>query len=142
MRRSTKKKVIPLALALALALIGATLAVPTIQMHVQQIGVGDATSGAEITSPVGEAWLDWGLSTSNPDILSSVTLKFDQDVPAGSTIYVKFYNSGSYIDSVQYSVTSAISAGTTVPIDVSSLNLDISDFDEVKIIVVGPSVTS
>jgi len=139
MRRSNKKRLIPLALALVLALVGAALAVPTINMTVQKIGVGDATDNDVIVSPVDTATLNWVLDDTNPDFVEAVNLTFDKDISAGSTIYVKFYKDGSLVSGgvTKYPVQNLISANTEIKIDLDN-EIDLQDFDEVKIIVVGP----
>jgi len=140
MRRSTKKKVIPLALALALALIGAALAVPTITLNVQEIGAGGPDY---VVSPADNAYINWTLAT-NPDWVSGVSVEFDKDIPAGSTIIVKIYYYGTTPSStaaadvqVEYPVSNDIAAGTPVSISFGS-DIPISDLDRIAVVVVGP----
>lgn len=104
MRRSTKKKVIPLALALALALIGATLAVPLISVNVQDIGTGSG----DVVNPISYANFTWNLGT-NPDILNSIvvniTLKSPYtSLPTGGKLYIKFYDDSDNL-AYMYTIT-------------------------------------
>ena len=139
MRRSTKKKVIPLALALALALIGAALAVPTFNLNVQQIGEGGPTT---ITVPGGvtTATINWVLDT-NPDYIKGVSISFDQALQDNTKIIVKLYGSdGSLLDQKTYTVSNngnGLAADTSVEIDFSNHH-EIKTVDKVAVVLVGP----
>ena len=108
MRRSTKKKVIPLALALALALIGAALAVPMISVSVQQIGAGGPTP---VLNPISSAAFKWNLNSTDPDKLVSldVTIGLNNTVSSNltsGTIYIKFYNGTNFVGKYTYTLSS------------------------------------
>ena len=139
MRRSTKKKVIPLALALALALIGAALAVPTIGVHVQKIGAGGPQV---IQSDIGAVAINWNLDPDNPDYLNNISVSIDNSSAVG-TLYVKFYNGGTleYLATIdlngnsEYLITST-NSNITFPIDLSAF-----DVDSIAVVYQGPTVT-
>ncbi|NJE04151.1 hypothetical protein [Thermococcus sp. MV11] len=148
MRRANKKRLIPLALALALAMVGAALAVPTFNISVQQLGVSDGTQGDVIVpGGVTSAAVNWVLDTgNNPDYLSGIAVSFDQDLPAGTTVYVKLYNGGSFVKYYTYTITGdedgtadgVLSAGTPITISASD---PITSFDKVVVILQGQAVS-
>ncbi|WP_297535647.1 hypothetical protein [Thermococcus sp.] len=149
MRSKTKRRIIPLALALVLAIVGAALAVPVIKVTVQEIGAGSNT----ITTPIGTVSVDWNLNKNNPDILNNISVTVNTNPGAGA-LYVKFYDNGKlgYIATINFSkITSKttilignssadvqlvnVTSGATVPfpIDVQKFNAT-----EVKVVYVGP----
>jgi len=144
MRRSTKKKVIPLALALALALIGAALAVPTFTVNVQNIGAGGPTA-VTVPGGVAQANVEWVLAT-NPDFVKGVKVTFDQDLPAGTTIIIKVYASGDDPTNPntapttvkQVTLSNSLTAGTSQEIDFDTPIGIGSDLDKVAVVLVGP----
>ena len=142
--RRAKKRILPLALALALAIIGAALAVPVINVSVQQIGAGD--SGV-ITPPIGQVNVTWELG-QNPDFITAIDVTIDNN-PGKGTLYVKFYNGTTMryiaeinldgttsttftIDGSNIILKDASGADVTFPIDVHSF-----DFDTVKVVYKG-----
>jgi hypothetical protein len=147
MRRSTKRRLIPLALALVVAMVGAALAVPSITVNVQQIGAGASDT---MTTPVGEVDVNWNLDQNNPDNLASIEVKIDSN-PGQGTLYVKFYrdNTLKYIAEIGLSSTTdtsftidgstyqlkEVSSGESVsfPIDLHSF-----DVNNVKVVYIGP----
>ena len=129
MRRSTKKKVIPLALALALAMIGATLAVPVIQVNVQQLGSGSSV----ITSDVQQANITWVLNTTNPDYISAVNFVLNTTVTG--TIYVKLYDASGNLIAYNSTTLAAASSGTVY----FNPNVNIASVNEVYVIYQGPA---
>ena len=141
MRRSTKRRLIPLALALALAVVGAALAVPTISVTVQDLGQGQAT----IQSEVSGATIKWNLDANNPDYLDStkeVTVTISAGTIAntnGGTLYVKLY-SGTTLVAVG-SVTLDGST-TTYDVDLQKVPTDdqigLDEFDTVYVVYQGP----
>ncbi|WP_297508597.1 hypothetical protein [Thermococcus sp.] len=131
-----KRSVVPLALALVLAIVGAALAVPTFTLHVQNIGEGGPQ---QITVPggVANANVNWVLD-SNPDYVKGVKVSFDQDLSSGTTIYVKVYNSsGTVIAQGSQTLSSDLSAGSSIEIDFSS-SVEIGNMDQVAVVLVGP----
>ena len=144
MRRSTKKKVIPLALALALALIGAALAVPAITVNVQNIGAGGPKL-VQVPGGVTQADVDWVLAT-NPDFVKGVKVTFDQALDEGTTIIIKVYASGddpndpnaTPTTKKEVTLSSALAANTPYEIDFDSPIAIGPNIDKVAIVLVGP----
>ncbi|NJE30016.1 hypothetical protein E3E38_03000 [Thermococcus sp. 18S1] len=144
MRRSNKKRLIPLALALALALIGTALAVPAITVSVQSIGAGGPVL-VDVPGGVSQADVDWELAT-NPDYVAGVKVTFDQDLPTGTRIIVKVYASGddptnpntapTTVKSV--TLSNSLTAGTTYTINFDTPIAIGSGIDKVAIVLVGP----
>ncbi|WP_457743079.1 hypothetical protein [Thermococcus sp.] len=87
MRSRTKRRIIPLAVALVLAIVGAALAVPQITLNVQQLGAGSSV----ITSSVGKANITWVLNPNNPDYIFAA--KFTLNATINGTVIVKIYDS-------------------------------------------------
>ena len=131
MRRSNKKRLIPLALALVLALVGAALAVPVITVNIQQIGAGSNP----VLSPVDVANISWTLA-SNPDYVSGAVIVFDQTIPAGSQVYLKIYNSTGSI--IALGVNATTTSTNTVTISFTS-DVDITKMETAAVVVKGPS---
>jgi len=134
MRRNNKKRLIPLALALVLALVGAALAVPTFQVVVQQVGQGTET----ITTPVGRAAVNYNIDWSTLKV-TSVDVAFDQAPGDGSVVQVYIYdNSGTLIGEGQ----ATISGDTTTSVTVSlTTQPNLLDMDSIQLIVVGKEVS-
>ena len=131
-----KRSVVPLALALVLVVVGAALAVPTFTLHVQNIGEGGPQ---QITVPggVANANVNWVLD-NNPDYVKGVKVSFDQDLSSGTTIYVKVYNSsGTVIAQGSQTLSSDLSAGSSIEIDFSS-SVEIGNMEKVAVVLVGP----
>jgi len=140
MRRSTRRKVIPLVFALVLTIVGAALAVPTFTLNVQTIGEGGPET-IEVPGGVTSAAVNWVLDGSNPDYVVSVNVQFDQTVPAGTTIYVKIYDSnGDIIAMGETTLSSDLAANTDVNIALSS-SVEIKNMDQVAVVLLGPTVS-
>ncbi len=140
MRRSTRRKVIPLVFALVLTIVGAALAVPTFNLKVQTIGEGGPET-IEVPGGVTSAAVNWVLDGSNPDYVVSVNVQFDQTVPAGTTIYVKIYDSnGDIIAMGETTLSSDLAANTDVNIALSS-SVEIKNMDQVAVVLLGPTVS-
>ena len=140
MRRNTKRRIVPLALALALAIVGAALAVPTFNLNIQQIGEGGPET---ITVPggVATATINWVLDNNNPDYIKGVSISFDQALPDGTQIIVKLYDeNGNLLDKGTYTVNNngnGLAANTAVEIDFTSTH-EIKTVNEVAVVLVGP----
>ncbi|WP_297435943.1 hypothetical protein [Thermococcus sp.] len=93
--RSNKKRLIPLALALVLAMVGAALAVPQISVTIQNLGQGSKT----ITSTVNAASVDFTVSSDGTQITGVKVKVVDQnDNPVTSgTVYVQLLDSGNNV---------------------------------------------
>ncbi|NJE41882.1 DUF2341 domain-containing protein [Thermococcus sp. GR6] len=93
-----------LALVLLLATLG--LAVPSINVSVQEIGVG----AQKVVSPVlqGSIWFNTGLTSGE--------LVFSNDLPGGTKIYVMLYDSGGNLLAYNYTIqlTTILSAGSVL----------------------------
>ncbi|NJE10866.1 hypothetical protein [Thermococcus sp. MAR1] len=142
--RRNKKRLIPLALALVLALVGAALAVPAITVNVQEIGAG-GPKVVSVPGGVSTADVDWVLAT-NPDYVKGVKVTFDQPLDAGVTIIVKVYASDddptapntapTTVKSV--TLSSALAANTPYEIDFDSPIAIGSNINSVAIVLIGP----
>ena len=138
MRRSTRRKVIPLVFALVLTIVGAALAVPTFNLKVQTIGEGGPET-IEVPGGVTSAAVNWVLDGSDPDYVAGVKLKFDQTVPSGTTIYVKIYDKdGKIITKKDKTLQSDLNANTEIEIDFDS-NVEIKNMDQVAVVLLGPT---
>ena len=146
MRRSTKKKVIPLALALVLAIMGATLAVPAINLSVQELGQGHAA----IESNIEKAKITWHLDDNNPDYLKSsgqvtVDLSDTQNtITDGGKIYVKLYDTTGNLVAIGSAALS--SSQTSYDIDLTIVydangdgKIGLDEFSEVYVVYEGPN---
>ncbi|WP_456422894.1 hypothetical protein [Thermococcus sp.] len=138
MKRSVKRRVFPLVIALVVAVVGAALAVPTFNLNVQQIGEGGPQT---ITVPggVATATVNWVLDT-NPDYVKGVSVSFDQTLSSGTTIYVKVYASDGTTIIAQGSTTlsSDLNANTPVEIDFAN-SVEIKNMNTVAVVLVGPN---
>ncbi|CAD5245220.1 hypothetical protein [Thermococcus camini] len=148
MRRSNKKRLIPLALALVLALVGAALAVPTINMNIQSIGAGKSN----IPNPVVSATFNWQVDSTDPDQLTQldVTIDLSQASLNSGTLYIKFYKGDTYVGKISYDLsTTPINDGDTLSITAANLQSAVGasgttleelfdKFDTVAVVYVGP----
>ncbi|MDI3475129.1 MAG: hypothetical protein PWQ79_95 [Thermococcaceae archaeon] len=116
MRRSTKKKIMPLALALVLAIIGAALAVPTINVSVQELGQGSKV----IASSVSAVDVKWTMDSSNPDYVAGATVTVTGD-PGSGTLYLKLYDGNTLVNyytiNLDGSGTYNVNFGNSVSLD-------------------------
>ena len=137
MKRSTKRKALPLVFALVLTVVGAALAVPTFTVNVQSIGEG-GPKAILVPGNVTLATVNWDVSTTNPDYVTGVIVKFDKDLPSGTTIYVKVYGSGGGIIAIgDTSLNADLTAGDTVSIAFNG-TVEIKNMTEVAVVLVGP----
>lgn len=144
MRRSTKRRLIPLALALALAMVGAALAVPSITVHVQSIGVGSNSSilNPGVNHALDDAKVNWILDSSDPDFVTGFNVILNDDLSSGAVVYVKVFDSSNVLLS-NGSVTigsSGYTAGTPLTVPLKS-KIDISQIDRVTVIVKNPELS-
>ncbi|NJE01907.1 hypothetical protein [Thermococcus sp. JdF3] len=139
MRRSNKKRLIPLTLALVLAMVGAALAVPTINVHFQEL---DAGNGG-MPQTVHHAYVDWTLSNDAQYVTSAtITLTDDQGTKVGTgsdTVYL-------IIDGQKYLATYSGSTGVyTVDFTNNGLNngipLDNNNLNTVTVVFQGQTVS-
>ncbi|NJE76576.1 hypothetical protein [Thermococcus sp. ES12] len=129
MRRNNKKRLIPLALALVLALVGAALAVPTITLTVQELGQGQKV----ISSTITDATITWTLDSTNPDYVTGGEISVTTD-PGSGTVYIKLYD-GSTL--VTYTSVNLDGSGTYTFSFASSV--DLGSFDTVYVVYQGPN---
>ncbi len=127
MRRNNKRRLIPLAIALALSLISAALAVPAITLNVQELGQGSTV----ITSSVTNADVSWTLDSTNPDYVTGATVTVTTD-PGAGTIYLKLYSGTTLVAVAQASLNGS---GTYTLTFASPVAL--SSFDTVYVVYQG-----
>lgn len=150
MRRRAKRRIVPLALALALAIVGAALAVPSITVNIQNIGAGSG----EVQNPIKSVDIKWDLDKTNPDILNHLNITIHLDTTVASslssgTLYIKFYE-GTTVHVYKYEITSTspINDGDTIQISgadvastvgASSTNLEdiLPKIDKIAVVYVG-----
>ncbi len=138
------KKALPLLGALVFLMVGAALAVPTINLTVQDLGQGYAT----IRSNIKNAKITWNLNDTNPDYLKlnggvTIDLSDSQNtIEDNGKIYVKLYQGTTLV--AKGEVT--LSSGTTIyDVDLTLVNdpnndgkLGLNEFDEVYVVYKGP----
>jgi len=127
------------ALALSLA-VAAALAVPVIQVTIQQLGAGYS----DVLSPVGKAWVNHEFKIEDGKIvLDKVKVKFDKDLPQGSYIRIELRDSDdNVLASGETTLTQDLSAGTWLEIDLSP-DLDIYNiiqYSRIVVVVAGTEV--
>lgn len=133
------KKTLPILLAV---LVATALAVPVIQLTVQQLGVGYKN----VLSPCSKAWVDHVFTITPSGIkLDKVRLKFDADLPAGTYIRVELRdNSDNVLSSGEMTLASDLPAGNTIVIDLNP-DLDIygiRHYKRIVVLVAGEEVTT
>jgi hypothetical protein len=133
---AVKRNLIPLVFALALAIVGAALAVPTFDLNVQNIGEG-GPQAITVPGSVTSAHVIWVLDSNNPDYVTGVKVSFDQALPSGTTIYVKVYDSSNNLIA-QGSVTLGgdLNANTQQEVDFKN-SVEIKNMDKVAVVLVG-----
>jgi len=128
------KRVLVILSAFAFLLVNAALAVPVINLNVQNIGEGSAP----VTSPVDNGNIKFLLNSTNPDYITGVEVLFDKDVPASSTIYVKLYDNSSNLLAVgSYTINSILTAETYITLQFPT-QVQISQVENVAVVVQGP----
>ena len=131
---SGNKRVLVILSALAFLLVNAALAVPVINLNVQNIGEGSAP----VTSPVDNGNIKFLLNSTNPDYITGVEVSFDKDISAGSTIYVKLYDNSSNLLAVgSYTSPSFLQSNTYVQVNFQN-QVQISQVENVAVVVQGP----
>jgi len=131
---SGNKRVLVILSALAFLLVNAALAVPVINLNVQNIGEGSAP----VTSPVDNGNIKFLLNSTNPDYITGVEVSFDKDVSAGSTIYVKLYDNSSNLLAVgNYTINSILTAESYITLQFPA-QVQISQVENVAVVVQGP----
>ncbi|NJE61972.1 hypothetical protein [Thermococcus sp. 21S7] len=85
MRRSNKKRLIPLVFALVLTMVGAALAVPTISVNLQNLGAGDKTFSPSLDV---NAHVNFKLGADGTDVTGVMVYLTGNDVETGATVYV------------------------------------------------------
>ncbi|WP_297521577.1 hypothetical protein [Thermococcus sp.] len=136
MRRSTRRKLVPLALALALAMVGAAFAVPQITVYVQQLGAGNNP----VVSPTNDAWVNFTLDTTNPDYITAVSANFSSTLPAGTYVAIKLYLTNQSAPVVaSTTLSSALTAGQFTSDLPLPYEVDISDLNNVSVVVKSPT---
>ncbi len=89
--------------------LAANLSLPPIPM----LGGGEA----DVTSP-GVTELDWVLTSDTPPKVSGATLKFDDDLASGTTIYLSVLNdAGTVLASGSKTLTSKLPEGDPVTVN-------------------------
>lgn len=128
------KRILVLLSTLGFLLVNAALAVPVINLNVQNIGEGSAP----VTSPVDNANVKFLLNNTNPDYITGAEVSFDKDVTTGSTIYVKLYDNSSNLLAVgSYVTNSFLTAGSSISLTFPN-QVQISQVENVAVIVQGP----
>lgn len=127
---------------LASLLVASALAVPLIQVVVQQLGAGYA----DVLSPVNYAGVNHVFKIDNGQIyLDKVKITFDKDLPAGSYVRVELRDSsGNVLSSGEVTLQNDLSAGTPLVVDLSP-DLDIYgiiQYSRIVVLVAGPEVTT
>ena len=131
---SGNKRVLVILSALAFLLVNAALAVPVINLNVQNIGEGSAP----VTSPVDNGNIKFLLNSTNPDYITGVEVSFDKDISAGSTIYVKLYDNSSNLLAVgNYTINSILTAESYITLQFPA-QVQISQVENVAVVVQGP----
>mgnify|MGYP000580737499 CR=1 FL=1 len=133
------KKYVALSVIIALAVVSA-LAVPVIQLIVQQLGAGYSA----ILSPVSKGWVNHIFAIKDFKIvLDKIKVKFDKELPAGTYIRIELRdNNDNVLTSGSITLSDNTPAGTWIYID---LNPDLGLYDLVKyqkivVVVAGPEV--
>jgi len=134
-----KKLLLALSLAVSLA-VTASLAVPIIQVTVQQLGAGYS----DVLSPVGKAWVNHVFAIDNGKVvLDKVKVKFDKDLPKGTYIRVELRDSNdNVLASGETTLTQDLPKGTHITIDLQP-NLDvygIIKYSRIVVVVAGAEV--
>ncbi|KPU62402.1 hypothetical protein EP1X_09030 [Thermococcus sp. EP1] len=128
------KRVLAMLSAFAFLLVNVALAVPVINLNVQNIGEGSAP----VTSPVDNGNIKFLLNSTNPDYITGVEVSFDKDVSAGSTIYVKLYDNSSNLLAVgSYTINSILTAGSYITLTFPT-QVQISQVENLAVVVQGP----
>ena len=107
-------RALPFIVALAAA---AALAVPVIQVTVQQLGAGYS----DVLSPVGKAWVNHVFKVEDLQLkLDAVKVKFDRDLPEGAYIRVELRDcNGETLASGEVTLERHLHAGEWLCIDLT-----------------------
>jgi len=137
----SRSKTLLLALAVAFA-VTAVLAVPVIQVTVQEIGAGYR----DVLAPCGKAWVNHIFKIEDCRIkLDAVKVKFDEDLSKGATIRIELRDSGdNVLASALVELGADLPAGTWITVDLTpDLGIyDLLKYDRIVVVVVGPEVST
>lgn len=134
-----RKYIVVLSLILSLGIAGA-LAVPVIQVTVQDLGAGYS----DVLSPVDHAWVNHVFKIEQHKIyLDAVRIKFDGDLPQGAYIRIELRDcNDNVLASGETILSQDLQAGTSIEIDVSP-DLDLYSmiqYDKIVVVVAGNEV--
>ena len=137
----SKSRALLLSLAIAFA-VTAVLAVPVIQVTVQQVGAGYS----DVLAPCSKAYVNhvFKIEIENCRIkLDAVKVKFDKDLLKGTTIRIELRDSGDHVlASALVELGADLPAGTWITVDLEpDLGIyDLLKYDRIVVVVVGPEV--
>jgi len=138
----SRSKALLLSLAIAFA-VTAVLAVPVIQVTVQQVGAGYS----DVLAPCSKAYVNHVFKIENCRIkLDAVKVKFDKDLLKGTTIKVELRelrDSGDHtLTCGSIELAEDLPAGTWITVDLEpDLGIyDLLKYDRIVVVVVGPEV--
>jgi hypothetical protein len=136
MRRNNKKRLIPLALALVLAMVGAALAVPLISVSVQKVGGG---SNSSVTIDTTSAAVNWDFDTTRQWIITGAEISLDQGPGVDGTLDLYI----TLDDGTLVQASSSVTASST-SVSVSGLNIDLTQnyITDVVVVIEGQQVTT
>ena len=137
----SKSRALLLSLAIAFA-VTAVLAVPVIQVTVQQVGAGYS----DVLAPCSAAWIDHKFKLEKCRVeLDAVEVAFDEDLSKGTTIKVELRDSEDNMLTCGLVVLAEdLPAHTPIIVDLTP-NLGIYDllkYDRVIVVVIGPEVST
>lgn len=119
----------------SIMLVGSVMAIPTISVTIQKAAMGEGT----ITAPVSNANINL-IPTSDGLKLDKVSVSFDQNLDAGSVIYVYAYDdNGTLLDSQSLQLNTQLTAGSATTIDFPN-DPSMEQVASIKVIVLGPQV--
>ena len=131
-------KALPLLMAI---LVTVALAIPLIEVSVQQLGAGFS----EVVPPVNKAWVRHVFKVVNGRIvLDGVKVKFDKNLPAGTFIRIELRDSDdNVLASGEVTLDSELPAGQWLFIDTDDLEVnEIVEYDRVVVVVAGYEVST
>jgi len=130
-------KYLPIVAFLGVLTISFAIALPLINVNVQQIGEGSN----EVIAPVNNSFVNWVVNTSDPRYVTGVIITADHNLTVGSTVYVTLLDSNNnVITTASVTLTTNVTAGTPLPQINFTQEVPINTIYRVAITATGPKV--
>jgi len=131
------RKMLPVLVMGIVATISIALALPIINLTVQQVGEGQT----EVLSPFDNGRVNWVFDQNDPRIITGVNIIADKDLPQNTIVKVMLLDENeNIIAKGQVQLNQDVTAGNTLPTITFDNPTEIKNVQSVVVVAVGPQV--